>query len=210
MQKVRNNKKAKQADVKRALHLYNSAANFFWSALSLVPMVIFCYSFATLNLLFFFGIASMMTLFLPNAFFQRMQLSTSSIFYKNLGVGAVNKFSQNGAFIHRLLQRRFPEHKLSISRSSFVRSLEQQSRMYERFHFAMAVFFGELVALALWRQLFWWAAALTLINIAYNVYPILLQQYIRLKLHLFKQKEPRNRFVFGRQMACRKPLCKTG
>jgi len=58
--------------------------------------------------------------------------------------------------------------------------------MFEKFHFIMFVFFTLITFYALSRSDFWWVIIFLITNVLYNVYPNLLQQYIRLKLRLYK------------------------
>jgi hypothetical protein len=50
------------------------------------------------------------------------------------------------------------------------------------------VFFALATVYALWKGLAGWAVILSLTNLLYNVYPILLQQYIRVKLAVYYKK----------------------
>lgn len=54
--------------------------------------------------------------------------------------------------------------------------------VYEKFHFLLFVFFTLSMVYALAKGYWGWAAVLGVTNLLYNVYPNLLQQYIRLKL----------------------------
>jgi hypothetical protein len=54
--------------------------------------------------------------------------------------------------------------------------------MFEKFHFMMFMFFFFASAYALVHAFFGWALFITFANVAFNVYPMFLQQYIRLRL----------------------------
>ncbi len=59
--------------------------------------------------------------------------------------------------------------------------------MFEKFHFIMFVFFILITLYALVKNHFQWAIIISVTNLLYNIYPNLLQQYVRLKLMLYKK-----------------------
>jgi len=61
--------------------------------------------------------------------------------------------------------------------------------MFEKFHFIMFVFFILITIYALVENHFWWAIIISATNLLYNIYPNLLQQYVRLKLMLHKNRK---------------------
>ena len=65
-------------------------------------------------------------------------------------------------------------------------SLMQRTYIQERFHWAVLLFFllASLYGIA-YGQL-GWALLITVINVAFNLYPIWLQQYIRVRLNRFR------------------------
>lgn len=198
--KQQKNKDEKAA--KQLLNAYNMLANLFWSVPSLLPLTVYCYRYVSLNLLFLFLVPALLFLFLPNHLFNKMQAAKATFFYKRIGVDLVNCFSQNGAVIHRLLKKRFPAYKAVRYSQDSIKRLVSQSYVYEKFHFAAAVFFTLLTLQAFTTNLFGWATVLTLINVVYNVYPILFQQYVRLKLGLFSKPETKQAPKFNAISSC--------
>jgi len=87
-----------------------------------------------------------------------------------------------------MIKKRFPGYKMITRQRSSINQLLQQTYMFEKFHFIMFVFFGLLTFYALINNHFWWAIMITITNVLYNIYPNLLQQYIRLKLRLYKKQ----------------------
>ncbi|WCT11931.1 hypothetical protein [Mucilaginibacter jinjuensis] len=168
--------------IKRLLAVYNMALNVIWSALAFVPVFCFCYTLLAGNLLYTFMLIGIVPIFLPNAFFNKIQLGSTPVIYKKLGVISVNKLAQNGGFVNKLIRRKYPQYKAVLYQRSSINKLLAQTYINEKFHYSMLVFFALLMVYALIKAYRGWAAALFIINIAYNVYPILLQQYIRLKL----------------------------
>jgi hypothetical protein len=173
------------AKTQRLIAWYNMIPNLLWSILCLVPISVFCYTLLPPIAFYVFLAVSVIVLFLPKSFFDAIQLSHSTRLYKKLGVPYINKFTQNGTLIHQLVRQRFPQYKaLHFKRASINRQL-QQTYMQETFHFSLFVFFSLSTVYAMLNGQWKWVAILFISNLIYNVYPNLLQQYIRVKLKPF-------------------------
>jgi len=172
---------------KKLLNWYNVIPNVVWSVLNLVPVSIYCYQNVTHKSLYIVIAASVIPVFFPNSFFDRIQVGRTTRIYKRLGVGFVNKLAQNGTIINHLVRKKFPNHKMIIYQRSSIGKLLQQTYMFEKFHFIMLVFFILITLHALVKKNFWWATIVSASNVVYNIYPNLLQQYIRVKLMLYKK-----------------------
>ena len=175
--------------IKRLLNWYNMIPNVAWSVLNLVPISIYCYNAVDHKSLYISIALSIIPGFFPNSFYDRIQIGRTTRPYKRLGVALVNKLAQNGAIINRLIKKKFPGHKMIIHERSSVNKLLKQTYMFEKFHFIMFVFFILITFYALLKNHFWWAIIITITNVLYNIYPNLLQQYIRLKLRLYKKRK---------------------
>ena len=169
-------------------NLYNLMPNLVWSILSLTPISIFCYDHIKLKLLYIFLGISILPVFFPNSLFNKMQLGKTTTIYKKLGVPIINKIAQNGDIINRLIRKQFPDFKVVTFRKPSTNRLLQQTYIYEKFHFVLFIFFSLATVYALSKKYFGWALIFTVSNLAYNIYPNLLQQYIRIKLMLFTKK----------------------
>jgi hypothetical protein len=181
-------KKSDVHKIRRLVGLYNMVPNLIWSIINLVPISVFCYSLLDPPLFYVFVIASLAPIFFPNSFFDKMQLGKTLEIYKKLGVGVVNKLSQNGDIINRLVRKRFPDYRVIRHNKSSINKLVQQTSVFEKFHFFMFLFFTFTTVYAISKNYFGWAVVIILTNLLYNIYPNLLQQYIRLKLKLNDQK----------------------
>lgn len=188
LEQLSTEKKSDVHKVKKLVGLYNMVPNIIWSIINLVPISFFCYSLLDLRLFYVFVLASMIPIFFPNSFFDKIQLGKTITTYKKLGVGVVNKFSQNGDIINRMIRKRFPDYRVIRHNKSSINKLVQQTYVFEKFHFFMFLFFTFTTVYAISKNYFGWAAVITLTNLLYNIYPNLLQQYIRLKLKLNDQK----------------------
>jgi len=176
--------------IKRLRNWYNMIPNVVWSVLNLVPISIYCYNKVDHSPFYIFMILSVIPAFFPNSFYDRIQVGRTTRIYKRLGVGFVNKLAQNGTIINHLVRKKFPNYKMIVYQRSSINKLLQQTYMFEKFHFIMFVFFILITIYALVENHFWWAIIISATNLLYNIYPNLLQQYVRLKLMLYKKRKP--------------------
>lgn len=167
--------------MKRLVNRYNTIVNFFWSVLVLVPLVVFCYGEMSIKLTLIFLAASFITVFLPRSFFDAMQFKNRQV-YKKIGVDFINRFTQNGIIVNNLVRKRIPGYQVISTKRSSIHKVVYQSYMFEKFHFTAFVFFLLTTIYALAKGFFAWSLVFFVSNIIYNVYPILLQQYVRARL----------------------------
>ena len=99
-----------------------------------------------------------------------------------MGVGFINRYAQNGAIINGLIKKQFPDFKVVAFKRQSTKQLIHQTYIFEKFHFILFVFFSLVTVYAMVKQYFLWAFVIAPTNIIYNIYPNLLQQYIRVKL----------------------------
>jgi hypothetical protein len=163
------------------LACYNAVPNVLWSVLSLVPLVVFCYQHVSRPWLYGFGVVSLLAYAWPTTWLRHLQLSARPAVYRKLRVPALNHLTQHGTLVNRLLRHRYPQYQYLPPRANLATVVRTTYHM-ERFHWVMLVYFllttGYAVALGHWG----WAGLLTLLNVGYNLYPIWLQQYLRLRL----------------------------
>src|SRR5205085_2627227 len=145
--------------------LYNMVPNLLWSALALAPVSVFCYTHLTPRLLFLFVVFSVFPLFLPNSFLHRWRVAGSKIVYKKLGIGIVQRLSQDGEMVNAWMRRKYPNYKAVRPDQQSVRRLLRQTYVFEKFHIAMLLFFCLLSFYALSEGLFTWSAVVFLLNI---------------------------------------------
>jgi hypothetical protein len=183
--------KKEAAKIKTRVAWYNMIPSLFWSAVCLSPISFFCYNQMSLSVFYLFSGISLLAVLLPNSFYDSIQLSQSTSFYKKIGVKLVNKFTQDGDLINSLMRRKIPHYKTIYSKNSSVKKLVNQTYVFEKFHFSFFVFFTLTAIYAFIKNKFHWAIVLSVLNVIFNVYPNLLQQYIRIKLRLFNQRKSR-------------------
>ena len=162
--------------------MYNMIPNMFWTALFLIPITIFCYTYITPKTVYILLGVSLTSIFLPNSFFDKIQLSRSSRFYKKMGVKYINMLAQNGTLLNTFLKKKHPGFKVVSRSKTSINKQYYQTYFFEKFHFSLFVFFTITTIYAGIQGHFYWVLTLTISNLLYNIYPNLLQQYVRVKL----------------------------
>jgi len=183
--------------IKRTVGLYNMIPSVIWSVLNLTPIVIYCFTLPGYSILYVFLVISVIPIFLKNAFLDRLQIGKKTFIYKKLGVHFVNQVAQNGVLVNKLIKRKFPDYKVVSIKKYSIAGLIGQTYTFEKFHLMLFVFFTLITIYAFRREDISWAFIILLTNIVYNIYPNLLQQYIRLKLKLFSSKINRQTVAEG-------------
>jgi glycosyl-4,4'-diaponeurosporenoate acyltransferase len=161
--------------------LYNAATNVFWSLLAFAPVSIFCYRFMERAWLWAFVGASVSAMMVPASMLRYLELSSTVKTYRKLGVHWANRFVQHPTLINDLLRRRYPEYRRMRSRAGRA-YLVQTTYVQERFHWAALLFFLLSSLYGIAHGYPGWALLITITNVVYNLYPIWLQQYIRVRL----------------------------
>jgi hypothetical protein len=100
------------------------------------------------------------------------------------------KLTQDGDLVNRSIHRRFPGHKSFQTQNTLAGQISR-SHFHEKIHFAMLVFFMLTAGHAIIFNFMRWALVITLTNIVFNLYPIFLQQYNRLRIQqIVKRRNP--------------------
>ncbi len=179
--------------IKTTLAFYNMIPNLVWSIINLTPITIFCFTLINTGTVYLFLVLSLVPAFLKNSFLDRIQIGRTTMIYRKLGVHMINKLAQNGAIVNALMKRKFPGYKVVIKKEKSISTLIYQTYVFEKFHMILFIFFSLSSLYALVKGNLSWAFIILLTNIAYNIYPNLLQQYIRIKLKLFSKRPTGNR-----------------
>jgi hypothetical protein len=168
--------------IQRLAAVYNMIPNLVWTALFLSPVAIFCYTSVSPKSLFIVLGICLIPLFFPNSFFNSIQLSRSPKFYTRLGVKYINMFAQHGTLLNKYLRAGYPTFKTITANKASIKKQYNQTFFFEKFHFSLFLFYTSITVYALAKGLLLWSLIVTICNLFYNVYPNLLQQYIRAKL----------------------------
>ncbi|QKZ13912.1 hypothetical protein [Spirosoma sp. KUDC1026] len=180
-------RRQKSATVKQTVTIYNQLINFFWTILAFAPIGYFCYVALPVNWLYTFLAISLLVFFLPPSFFRAIQLSNTTAIYQRLGLRTVRKYTQNGILVNHLIRRR--EAAYNTVRTLSVKSHLSKASANERFHTVVFVFFLLTTVYALIYSYWIWAIVFTISNLVYNVYPILLQQYNRIRFRRLADRQ---------------------
>jgi hypothetical protein len=196
---MQTNKQAKTTDMQRLAGIYNLLVNLFWSLLCFMPVCVFCYQWLPSKLLVLSLILSFIPAFLSRQTMAKLQISKTAAIYKKLGISLIQQISQNGVLVKLLVRRKYPNYTVVRREKRAIESLLNQTYINEKFHLVGLVFFSLLTGFALLKGLGWWALFFTGANLFYNIYPILLQQYIRVKLALYNRQATSSRSVINRR-----------
>lgn len=164
------------------LSVYNGVVNLLWSLLAFAPVSIFCFRFMERAWLWTFVAASAVGFIMPASTLRYLELGSTVTIYRRLGVPWVNHFVQHGTLVNQWVRRRDPEYQPMQFRTR-IPQLLQSTYLQERFHWIVLLFFllSSLHAVTVGHPV--WALLITIMNVVYNLYPIWLQQYIRVRLN---------------------------
>jgi hypothetical protein len=118
---------------------------------------------------------------LPAGYFGPWEGWRSARLYEALGVRRFKRFTTNGDLVNRWLRRQNPRHRV-VRDAESATAWAVQARSAERHHLVFLLMGLASAGYALsigWRV---WAASLAATNLVFNVYPILLQRYNRLRI----------------------------
>ena len=165
--------------------IINQTLNFFWTIGCFLPVLLFWMGRTPDVWLYGSVLCSIAIGFLPGSFFKLLQLSQNPRFYKKYGVTVIRRYVQNGDLINRLYRQKSPQYKV-IKDPRKIYNYRKTIAMYERYHFTCFVFFLLTTILSLITHHYTIAILITGCNIIYNVCPIFLQQYNRLRIQILK------------------------
>ncbi|MEO6283145.1 MAG: hypothetical protein ABIN80_23720 [Dyadobacter sp.] len=127
-------------------------------------------------------VVSVLCYMTPRRWLSALTLSENRRTYERIGVKFMLWFVQNGTFVNRI-QRKFSKEKAIITSRKKASTYLSTIDMQERYHYCCFVFFILSAISALLIGKTESAFFIMLWNILYNVYPILLQQYNRLRIN---------------------------
>jgi hypothetical protein len=159
---------------------FSQLINFFWTIICFAPVIYFWLG-RDITYLYSFMLAGVLLGLLPNNIFRHFQLSRRSRFYEVLGVKFIRRFVQNGTFINRAVRRNDETYKVIRDRRQ-AQSYLSTINMYERYHLSCFVFFGLTLVYSMISRADVVVLPILVANVLYNVYPILLQQYNKLRV----------------------------
>ena len=119
---------------------------------------------------------------LPRAWFGRADGPSAMKWYVALGVRRFRRAATNGDWINKRARAVAPRHRVIGNAEDFER-VSRETTQSELAHLVLLVAGVLSAAYALVIGWYGWAAALTLGNVIFNAYPVMLQRYNRSRLH---------------------------
>jgi hypothetical protein len=156
----------------------NALPNLFWSALFLLPVYWFWRHWFDLRWAIVAVACGMPAYLAPHRWLDRLRLSPNPATYRQLGVPLVNRLTQDSAWIKRIAGHAPALRRDAATAAKLLRKTWER----ERFHLFLLIFFGVSTVYALALQAWGWSGFLLVSNIGFNLYPVWLQQYLRLRL----------------------------
>ena len=164
----------------------NTLLSLVWTVIFLGPVYVYCVRHIPSKCLYVFAAVGALSFVMPRALLERIQLSPDPEVYRLLRVSLLIAFTQDAPWLRALSSdakrrvRRDPKAIGSIVRDTWTR---------ERFHLGLLLFCALCAGIALWRIQIIWFVTLNLVNIIYNLYPVWLQQYIRIRVARVAQRK---------------------
>jgi len=163
------------------MKIMNQLINFFWTICGCSILIIHWYYLWNI---WWFSSSILLSFSILIFQLKHLRFSKNRKFYEGFGIRIMMKFVQNGNLINNLIRKKKPYYNI-INVSNYKNYLKTIN-MYERFHWIMAVFFFISTVYALINGQYIISITLILNNIWYNFYPIMLQQYNRLRILALK------------------------
>jgi hypothetical protein len=160
---------------------FNTLTSLLWTVIFLGPVYVYCRHHVPPKALYLFAAVGMLPYLLPRSSLRRVQLTSDPKVYRRLKVTFLIAFTQDAPWFRLLAGK--TEKRISRGRDSLARVV-RDTWTRERLHTGLLLFCALCSAVALSRFEIRWFVALTAINILYNLYPVWLQQYIRMRVKL--------------------------
>jgi hypothetical protein len=146
----------------------NQLLNILWTIVGFFPVCLFWFTTGTDLAFYAFLLFGVVAGCLPESIYIKLQISEDFIDFEKLGIRSIRKFSQSGNF--------------KKDKSKGLKAYLQKLSMFERYHYICLIFFQCSSVYACLQQHIAIALLIFGTNIIYNVCPILLQQYNRLRI----------------------------
>jgi hypothetical protein len=130
-----------------------------------------------------FLVLSVLVYAIPARWLSILTLGKDRKNYERIGIKFFRYFVQNGTLVNRI-QRKYTTKSGIIHNPKEAQNYLRTIAMQERFHYCCFVLFSLSTVDAFYIGKPEMALLIILVNILYNVYPILLQQYNKLRINL--------------------------
>lgn len=124
---------------------------------------------------------SLLAFNIPARLISALNITKNPRTYELMGIRVIRWFVQDGMLVSRVHRHWGKKYKV-ISNQSNARQYLSKIAMQERYHYGCFAFFTLSALSAVATGKIQMALLISMANIIYNVYPILLQQYNRLRI----------------------------
>jgi hypothetical protein len=165
--------------------MLNQIINLFWTIACFIPIGWYWGLYLAEKrshwILIMVIILSMLVYLLPAKWLDILTLSKQRKTYEKLGLKSFRYFVQNGTLVNRLKSKQ-KRYGIIHNREHAIGYL-QAIAMQERFHYCCLILFTLTTICAFMTNRPLLGTVVLLSNILYNIFPILLQQYNRLRIN---------------------------
>ena len=154
--------------------------------MAFAPIIAFWLAEGPTLVLYFLIAVSLTILFLPDNYYERLQLSNDISYYESLGIRFFRWFTQDGDLVTQILSKAQGNYGRFQSRKNLSK-VYNQIVGYERYHLTCFAFFLLTSVYATLLTNFAIALLIVLSNVVYNIIPLLLQQYNKLRLRRLRE-----------------------
>lgn len=168
------------------VHLINQAINLVWTALLFAPVILFWFRYYDATIFFCLLGISLLPLLMNEASLRGLQLSKNRKFYEKLGIRKIQAVTQDGRLVKNLTNKRHAGHIVIRNRRD-IELYKSQINMYEKYHLICLLFFTGCTIYGLINSEYYLSVWILISNIFYNVVPLLIQQYNKIRIMSFKK-----------------------
>jgi hypothetical protein len=165
--------------------MLNQIINLFWTLLSFATVVVYWGQYFAEKrsplILIVSVVISILIYAIPTRWLRKLTISNDKKMYERIGVKLLLYVVQNGTLVNRI-QRKYYKKPGIIHNRKQVQDYLKTIVMQEKFHYCCFTLFLLSAISAFSTGKPGVALLIMLCNILYNVYPILLQQYNRLRI----------------------------
>ena len=148
--------------------MINQIINMGWTIFGFSPVCYFWFLQGVDWSFYVLLVLSLGACLLPESILRYLDISKDLRVYRRLGIKSVRRFVQDGNF--------------QSGKKTGIRDYLKNIRMFERYHFCCLIFFQVSSVIACYHEQYLLSFSIFICNIIYNVYPILLQQYNRMRI----------------------------
>jgi len=165
------------------IQIYNQIINLFWTAICSAPVLRLWYLYYHPTILIVSLAVSLLPVLIPFKYFSILQISRSRRFYESLSIKSLQSLTQDGRLVSALAKKKNHDYR-QVKQRAVHGKYKSQIAMYEKFHMSCLLFFFISFVYAIHQQAFLVSFLILMSNIVYNITPILIQQYNKVRLGL--------------------------